>query len=73
MEIKLKPCPFCGGAAKVDRKELYEMQINDHGEACIGIECSVCGAGMTYFTETWSPLPYEEMAAAAAEKWNRRA
>lgn len=72
MEIKLKPCPFCGGAAKPDARKGYEERQAYYGKACLTIECLDCGAQVTAYNHTDGPLPYEVMAKMAAEKWNRR-
>ena len=73
MEIKLKPCPFCGSAAMLDGSADYEARQSYYGKACLSIDCLECGAQVTAYNHTDGPLPYETMAAAAAEKWNRRA
>ena len=73
MEIKLKPCPFCGSAATMDDTELYYVVQGKIGHACLSIECMDCGAQVTAYNHTDGPLPYETMAEAAAETWNRRA
>lgn len=73
MEIKLKPCPFCGSKAELDGCAGYEARQAYYGKACLSIECLDCGAQVTAYNHTDGPLPYETMAEAAAEKWNRRA
>lgn len=73
MEIKLKPCPFCGGEAKPDARKGYEERQAYYGKACLTIECLDCEAEVTAYNHTDGTLPYETMAEAAAEKWNRRA
>ena len=73
MEIELKPCPFCGGVVELDARKGYEERQEYYGKACLSIECMDCGAQVTAYNHTDGPLPYETMAAAAAEKWNRRA
>lgn len=73
MEIKLKPCPFCGSAATMDARNGYEKRQEYYGRACLSIECMDCGAQVTAYNHTDGQLPYETMAEAAAEKWNRRA
>mgnify|MGYP001777044637 CR=1 FL=1 len=72
MEIKFKPCPFCGGSVKLDARKGYEERQEYYGKACLLIECMDCGAQVTAYNYTDGPLPYETMAEAAAEKWNRR-
>ena len=73
MEIELKPCPFCGGAVKLDARKDYEERQACDGKACLVIECLDCGAEVTAYNYTDGPLPYEVLAEKAAEKWNRRA
>lgn len=57
-EIKLKPCPFCGGKALIidvePTEEIYYIGV------CLNIEC---GASIGIYSAT-----REE----AAEAWNRR-
>lgn len=57
-EIKLKPCPFCGGEAK----------INNECCAVVYIKCEECGA-----TSGTVGISAEHCANdKLAEKWNRR-
>lgn len=43
-EIKLKPCPFCGG------KAVYMTKSNTSDHYCVGfnfeVECEDCGMGL---------------------------
>lgn len=75
MEIKLKSCPFCGSAADVDKIDLYDAIQCMAGMACLAVTCQNpdCDARVIAYNRTDGPLPYETMAEAAAEKWNRRA
>ncbi len=65
--IELKPCPFCGGPAK-----LYYAPANlEDSIPCFGVSCECCkimigtvSAGLTDFFGT---------AQKAAAAWNRRA
>lgn len=59
-EIKLKPCPFCGGKAEFAIGEEYREEQGGGGE---WIECSSCGAETAYFGTP----------ERAAEAWNKRA
>lgn len=59
-EIKLKPCPFCGGKADVFH---WQAHIND--DTRYNLMCTKCGAGFYDF----SP----EKRSETFEKWNRRA
>lgn len=59
-EIKLKPCPFCGGEAKVD------YAINDYNRW--GVSCNTCGCVVEVgFGD------YEDTVEEAVKAWNRRA
>ncbi len=61
-EIKLKKCPFCGGAAVLETKTLFASQS-------ITAKCKGCGASC-------KPVLIDIYYAAgevAAEKWNTRA
>lgn len=57
-ETKLKPCPFCGGEAKVIRIENYHTNSYSFFATCL-----VCGAEMPRISRT---------TQQAREAWNRR-
>ena len=57
-EIKLKPCPFCGGEA-----ETFYWQAHINDEYHLNLVCTTCGAG---FQDVSSEKE-------AFEAWNRRA
>jgi Lar family restriction alleviation protein len=60
---ELKPCPFCGGEAHLDREEIF---------------CDICGAKMpielyVYGSVACDRFPtYQEARAEMIESWNRR-
>ena len=56
-EIKLKPCPFCGGKAEI---QYGACDYNVYQAVCKGQNCNAMNG--------WSDTPEE-----AAEQWNRRA
>lgn len=62
-EIKLKPCPFCGGEIE-ERGGLcnYEKKI-----FTLDLKCKKCGT-IFKFKSKWNCDPYRE----AVEAWNRR-
>lgn len=65
-EIKLKPCPFCGGEA-----EFYSGYSNDLSYA--RVDCENCSAG-TYNDSDRNPeATMEELEKSAIDDWNRRA
>lgn len=59
MEV-LKPCPFCGGEARVD------YAINDYNRW--GVTCKSCGA--TVEVNNWNGEANTEENAIA--RWNKR-
>ena len=75
MEIKLKPCPFCGSKAEPADRKVYENVQEKYGKACFKVSCGNpdCAAAILVRNRTNGPLPYEVMAEKAAETWNRRA
>lgn len=68
-EIKLKPCPFCGGKAYLidyDESDKYFPEDNPDELDCAvetTAECDYCGAMISLF----------ETPRKAVEAWNRRA
>lgn len=56
MPTKLKPCPFCGGRAKI-------YTVFDKITKIFGITCQKCGVGSTQWTGDVKKV---------AEDWNRR-
>ena len=60
----LKPCPFCGGKAHLDREEIF---------------CDFCGAKMPIELYVYGVVAddrcptYQEAKAEMVEAWNRRA
>ena len=59
-EIKLKPCPFCGGIGKLET-----AGINNNYSF---VKCKECGAGSRAFRISNEYCSDEK----AAEAWNRR-
>ena len=77
-EIKLKPCPFCGGEAKAEFAKAYFLKKEMHNRF-VFVGCPQCGAATALFNaynRTGSNLINEanEKAAfmSAANAWNRR-
>lgn len=82
----LKPCPFCGGNAKISLREMKFIGHNDFGSKKIKcgaqVICNRCRArGPLYIAELIDPYdrdcqksaPYIWMTNEAANDWNRRA
>lgn len=61
---ELKPCPFCGGEAVVEKHSWYEEKTKAFTDHSYGIKCLGC------FTEGFQFYKTEEKAI---EAWNRRA
>lgn len=65
----LKPCPFCGGKAKMERgehsrpEEGYEYYI---------IECEECGARVSGKSINNYQEKIEKATFSAIDKWNKR-
>lgn len=65
-QLKLKPCPFCGGRARVIGKRRS-------GSACYCISCSSCGAkSRAAFVQPWHDSKFVAQCQAA-KLWNARA
>ncbi len=63
-EIKLKPCPFCGGEAEFKTIEKDMLSRQDY----IWVRCSKCEATSKKFESNL----YSSAAEDAAKAWNRR-
>ena len=61
-EIKLKPCPFCGGSARFETRAIFASQVITVKCKECEAECKPVGISIDYSAR--------EMAA---EKWNTRA
>ena len=59
INIKLLPCPFCGGEANLD--ELTPTPYNDQHSTYYSVGCINCGIGF-----------YENTEDEAIAAWNRR-
>lgn len=79
IEVKMKPCPFCGSGIVE-----YAVKENDRDERCWFVECQECFAkGPAYvahedgdFPAAVHVHPFDEIVTAvskAAAAWNRRA
>ena len=69
MMEQLKPCPFCGGKAKI-QYGFPNQQGNRHKE--VFVKCKVCNAK----TKTIKQYPFtkwEDCLKTAIYLWNRRA
>lgn len=65
----MKPCPFCGGRAKLLHGKPNQQK---EGMAQAFIQCSTCKAK----TKTFIHLPYQawlDVERCAVEAWERRA
>ena len=71
--IELKPCPFCGGEAK--------LRVSHHGDftgihvemiTCIDVCCKNCNAKSKMKYANVHNISYETADKEAIEAWNRR-
>ena len=83
---ELKPCPFCGGAARITTRDVKFIGQNGFGDKKIRCAaqamCNRCRArGPVYTAELINPYdrncqqsePYKWMMQEAIDGWNRRA
>jgi Lar family restriction alleviation protein len=63
-EIKLKPCPFCGGN-NIIYTDMAEDKTNTH---CV--YCEDCGCGTANYSGCSS---HETLKSCVVKSWNRRA
>lgn len=85
MSVELKPCPFCGGVVKMERKKrVFSPETNIYGNLWFAsfmeqIECEPCFLRMgvacnaEYKTEQDALDDFEEFTAKIIDMWNRRA
>jgi Lar family restriction alleviation protein len=61
--MKLKPCPFCGGEARI-----YSTEFGDcHPVEYYGVTCDTEGCWVYENSESWHDTKKE-----AADEWNNR-
>ena len=67
--MELKPCPFCGGDAKL----WSHVECYGHGDFVeeTAVACCKCGA-MGQTLSAWMVPNGEERVANAVKAWNRR-
>lgn len=58
-EIAVKPCPMCGGDAKIQKGFIKDV---------VNVECEKCGLT----TKAYTPNIFYAAVAKAVEDWNRR-
>lgn len=64
---KLKPCPFCGGEAKLKMEHKPGIGLT------LWCECESCGAEATGYCPQDNIDSFDKSRELALEKWNRRA
>ncbi len=60
---ELKPCPFCGGTARLKEHRFYYDKDSSFSDCSYGIRCSNC------FAESYQ---FHQSKEKAIEAWNRR-
>lgn len=71
MNIDLKPCPFCGGRAKM-MMAITPVSIQANSPA-VFVQCTECCAEMHKIINPYTDYTsLERKAKELAEKWNRR-
>ena len=73
MNNKLKPCPFCGGKAFLEKSS--RMMVFGSLERCSYVKCINCHArGGRFVLSNYGKSHHSaEASARAVEAWNRRA
>ena len=65
---KLKPCPFCGGAAQINKHTVNDGQC--HFQSGL-VYCTICGCRTSeYIIDGY--LGVEDTIDDAVQAWNRR-
>lgn len=72
-ETKIKPCPFCGGKAYLERS--HRAFINAETTKVTFVRCTVCNArsGRVNISDYGRTSSSVEASSKAVRAWNRRA
>lgn len=69
---ELKPCPFCGGEAEIDRLQSYRQYLLGELGTKTAIYCTKCDADMSFCHEDHPDHDLEELAGELIVAWNTR-
>lgn len=69
-DIKLKPCPFCGGEAKLRKKNRTIIEGNTRRNCYV--YCLRCGARGTRYIEGSTEQEHMQARKMALLAWNER-
>ena len=70
---ELKSCPFCGAPAKnTVSRESFDSLVEEHGSACLRIDCTECDACM-WVHDHDDGTNYDYLLNKGIRNWNRRA
>lgn len=72
MADELKPCPFCGGAAELDREQAYRVMKSGHISERAAVYCTRCTADMGFCYADGPGTPREDIVNEMVDSWNRR-
>lgn len=74
MRIKLKPCPFCGSEAEINRFSVsYSLPPSKYKGEAIRVRCKNCWAMSPYKSSKMHGNFKAWEEDKAVEAWNRRA
>lgn len=74
MSDALKPCPFCGGAAKLDTARGYRAADNTAAWGNMAaVHCTDCLAEVSFCYEDAPATPGDEIVGMVIGQWNKRA
>lgn len=70
---ELKPCPFCGGNAELDRNRHYRNISTGNFGCSVAVYCLDCNADMCLCREDMPDETLTDLVFFLQEQWNTRA
>lgn len=71
MNTPLKPCPFCGNKAELDRHRGYFNRKGQYRDSC-AICCTKCSADMLFCYEDDPDMTEDDAEQFLTDQWNKR-